>query len=138
VRVTEKPVIKIQKTVYDAPEKSDGKRILVMKIWPRGISKDKVDVWVKDVGTDRDLIKKWKSGKVGWEEFTKEYKRSLKGKENLLREIAEKAEKGTITLLCSCTDEKHCHRYLLKKAIEKEIATQYQAKQQNPNSTLLL
>ena len=62
-------MIKTAKTVYDKPESSDGKRILVMRLWPRGVAKDKVDVWFKELGTEKELIKRWKSGKISWKEF---------------------------------------------------------------------
>jgi uncharacterized protein YeaO (DUF488 family) len=90
-----------------------------MRFWPRGVSKDKVDVWMKELGTERDLIRRWKEGKVSWEEFSKEYLASLKGKEGILMSLAEEAKSGTITLLCTDRDEKRCHRYLLRKEIEK-------------------
>ncbi len=112
-------MIKTEKTVYEPKEAKDGVRILVMRIWPRGISKDKVDEWQKELGTEPELIKKWKAGKISWDAFAKEYKESLKGKEELLQKLAKEAKKHTLTLLCSCKDEKHCHRYLLKEAIEK-------------------
>lgn len=114
-------MIKITKTIYDPIEKDDGTRILVMKIWPRGVTKSKIDLWVKEVGTDKELIKKWKHGKIDWKEFTHEYRKSLKGKKDVLEKIASIAKRGTITLLCGCKDEKHCHRILLKKAIENLI-----------------
>ena len=113
-------MIKIEKSVYDKPEPSDGKRILVMKFWPRGISKDKVDLWMKDLGTDKELIKKWKKGKVPWDKFAAEYRKSLKGKEELLRNLAEESKAGTITLLCTDRDPNRCHRSLLKAAIEEQ------------------
>jgi uncharacterized protein YeaO (DUF488 family) len=112
-------LIKTAKTVYDKPESSDGKRILVMRLWPRGISKDKVDVWMKELGTDRDLIKRWKSGNVTWAEFSREYRKSLKGKEEELKELAKESQEGDITLLCTDKDAEHCHRTLLAKEIEK-------------------
>jgi len=62
-------MIKTAKTVYDKPESSDGKRILVMRLWPRGVARDKVDVWLKELGTEKELIKRWKSGKISWKEF---------------------------------------------------------------------
>jgi uncharacterized protein YeaO (DUF488 family) len=111
-------VIKIEKTVYSPPEKSDGKRILVMTLWPRGVSKDRVDVWMKELGTPRDLIKRYKAGKMTWKEYSAEYKKSLKGKETVLRSLAEEARKGTITLLCTEKDPNACHRSLLRAAIE--------------------
>ncbi len=107
------------KTVYDAPERSDGKRVLVMRLWPRGVSKGKVDLWMKELGTERDLIKKWKTGEMPWDDFARRYDASLKGKEALLRELAEESKDGTMTLLCGCADEARCHRSLLKRAIER-------------------
>ena len=111
-------MIKIGKTIYSPPAKSDGKRILVMTLWPRGVSKDKVDVWLKELGTPRDLIRRYKAGKISWKEYAAEYRKSLKGKEALLRTLAEEAKKGTITLLCTEKDPSSCHRSLLKAAIE--------------------
>jgi len=111
-------VIKIEKSVYSPPEKSDGKRILVMTLWPRGVSKDKIDVWMKELGTPRDLIKRYKSGKMSWKEYAAAYRRSLEGKEELLQRLAKESRKGTITLLCTEKDPESCHRSLLKEAIE--------------------
>lgn len=115
-------MIKIDKTIYDPPAASDGQRVLVMTLWPRGISKEKVDRWMKELGTDKDLIRRWKAGEIEWGELKKEYQKGLKGKENLLKELAQAARKRTITLLCSCKDEKRCHRFLLKQAVEKFLS----------------
>ena len=112
-------LIKISKTVYDPPDASDGKRILVMSLWPRGVSKEKVDVWMKELGTPTELIKRWKSGNVGWAQFAKEYGKSLSGKEQLLISLSEESKVGTITLLCTEKDATRCHRSLLKQAIEE-------------------
>ena len=111
-------MIRVEKSIYSPPEPSDGERILVMTLWPRGISKDKVDRWIKELGTPRDLIKRYKSGHMTWAAYAKEYRRSLKGKEPLLRELAAKSKTGTITLLCTEKDPTTCHRSLLKEAIE--------------------
>ena len=111
-------MIKIEKSVYTNPEPSDGERILVMTLWPRGVSKDKVDVWMKELGTPRDLIKRYKTGKMTWAEYSKEYRMSLRGKESLLKELAAKSKTRTITLLCTEKDPNSCHRSLLKEAIE--------------------
>jgi uncharacterized protein YeaO (DUF488 family) len=111
-------LIRIEKSVYAPKEGSDGKRVLVMTLWPRGISKDKVDVWMKELGTPRGLIKRFKGGKVAWKTFAAEYKESLKGKEHLLMMLAEDSKRGTVTLLCMEKDPEKCHRSLLKEAIE--------------------
>lgn len=89
-----------------------------MSLWPRGVSKEKIDLWMQELGTEPSLIKQWKAEQISWEQFAKEYKKSLKGKEAHLREIAKMAKLGNVTLLCSCKDEKHCHRSLLKAAID--------------------
>lgn len=114
-------MIKIDKSVYAPPEETDGKRILVMTLWPRGISKDEVDVWMKELGTPRELIKRYKSGKVKLAEFRSEYAKSLKGKEDLLQGLALESKKGTITLLCTEKDPSTCHRSVLKEAIESYL-----------------
>ena len=111
-------MIKVEKTVYDHPEKSDGKRVLVMTLWPRGISKKKVDTWMKELGAPREAMKKLKGGSITWSEFSKEYRKSLKGKDELLRKLSDESKKGTITLLCWEKDWTRCHRSLLKEAIE--------------------
>jgi uncharacterized protein YeaO (DUF488 family) len=114
-------LIRIDKTVYDPPDPSDGKRVLVMRLWPRGVSKEKVDVWMKDLGTPKEVISKWKAGKITWRTFSNEYERSLKGKEAMLKELADESRKRTVTLLCTEKDATTCHRSLLKAAIEKQF-----------------
>ena len=111
-------MIRIDKSVYAPRESSDGKRILVMTLWPRGVSKDKVDLWMKELGTPRDLIRLYKAGKVTWADYSKEYRKSLKNKEGILKELAAKSKNRTIPLLCTEKDPSSCHRSLLKEAIE--------------------
>ena len=117
------PKVVVEKTVYDNPSPSDGKRILVMRLWPRGVRKELVDVWFKQVGTERELIKVWKLGKVARPEYERRYYRMMNGEEQkaLVREIAGYARDGPVTLLCSCKDPEKCHRSLLKKLVEAEL-----------------
>ena len=98
------------KRVYDVASKEDGFRILVDRLWPRGLSKGeaKVDLWLKEVAPSDDL-RKWFSHDPGkWQGFIRRYENQLKDKQELLREIkqAEK-EKGTVTLLYSARDEEY-------------------------------
>jgi uncharacterized protein YeaO (DUF488 family) len=111
-------LIKIDKTVYDPPAEGDGRRVLVMTLWPRGVSKSRIDVWMKELGTPRETMKKWKSGSISWDELVKEYRKSLSGKEHVLARLAEESRNGTVTLLCVEKDLARCHRSLLKEAIE--------------------
>jgi uncharacterized protein YeaO (DUF488 family) len=92
-----------------------------MRYWPRGVKKDKIDVWYKDLGTPKELIKAWKAGKATWPELKKQYLADLKddGKQALIRDLARRAKKEKITLLCGCRDPNTCHRMILKEQIEK-------------------
>ena len=107
------------KNIYDPVESADGYRVLVMRFWPRGVSKDKIDIWEKELGTEPDLIKSWKSGSISWSEFSKQYRKFAAGHNDKIEELAQKAKSDTITLLCSCRDELHCHRTILKELVLK-------------------
>jgi len=112
------------KRVYEKPEPGDGYRVLVMRYWPRGISKDKVDAWEKELGTEPDLIKLWKSDAISWSEFAQRYRQAVASQKEKIKALAQRAAKGTVTLLCSCPDERRCHRILLKELIEKALRPQ--------------
>jgi uncharacterized protein YeaO (DUF488 family) len=109
----------LTKSIYDPPQKSDGVRILVMTLWPRGFKKGSFDRWEKSLGTPIELIRKYKAGKIEWPALKKEYKKSMAGQKELLAEIATLAKTKTVTLLCACRDEATCHRSILKEMIEK-------------------
>lgn len=117
-------IIQIEKTVYDKASPDDGKRILVMRFWPRGVRRERVDLWLKDVGTDPKLIKDWKGGKVTRAEYEKRYYHDMEGElqRKLVKEIAEFAREGPITLLCTDKDPNRCHRSLLKELVEAELS----------------
>jgi uncharacterized protein YeaO (DUF488 family) len=114
-------VVSVEKSIYDPKSKDDGYRVLVMQYWPRGVRKEKVDVWFRELGTGKELIKLWKSGKITWPEFKRRYVAGLKDerKQALIRDLAKQARKQKITLLCGCPDSNRCHRSILKEQIEK-------------------
>ena len=104
------------KRVYEEPEKDDCYRILVDRLWPRGLSKEKakVDLWMKEVAPSNEL-RKWFSHDSGkWKDFKKKYEMELKDKEDLLNRIRQiEREKGTITLLYSSKEEKYNNAVIL-------------------------
>jgi uncharacterized protein YeaO (DUF488 family) len=108
------------KRVYEKREPGDGYRVLVMRYWPRGISKDKVDLWEKELGAEPDLIKLWKGDAISWSEFAQRYRQAVASQQERIKALAQRAAKGTVTLLCSCPDERRCHRILLKELVEKQ------------------
>ena len=99
------------KRVYEEPESSDGERILVDRIWPRGISKDKAQLsdWRRDLAPSNDLRKWFGHDPDRWEEFKERYRAELEeaGKMGDLRDIAERAVEENVTFLFGAKDTKH-------------------------------
>lgn len=114
-------MIKI-KRIYDTPDENDGCRILVDRLWPRGISRNKanIDLWLKDIAPS-DELRKWYSHDVKkFNDFSKKYKQELKDKSDLLKQL-KKLEKDhkTITLLFSAKDVSHNNAVVLRNYIRK-------------------
>ena len=110
------------KRVYDQASEEDGFRILVDRLWPKGMSKDKakVDLWLKEVAPSDDLRKWFSHDPKKWKEFKKRYENELKGKQELLHKMkqAEK-EKGTVTIVYSARDEEHNQAVALAAFLQK-------------------
>lgn len=107
------------KRVYDKPQRADGTRVLVMRLWPRGIRKSAVDLWLKDLGADIANLRAFKAGSIGWPEMRRRYVAGLKREPaaSALGRLRAMAKRGRVTVLCSCEDEKRCHRSLLRAAL---------------------
>lgn len=107
------------KRVYEPPADADGKRILVDRLWPRGLSKEKaeVDVWLKEVGPSNALRKWFGHDPDRWPEFTRKYRAELKGSA-ALKEL-KKAAKGRVTLVYGAKDEKHNQAIVLQKILKR-------------------
>jgi uncharacterized protein YeaO (DUF488 family) len=110
------------KRVYDPPAPEDGFRLLIMRLWPRGIKKTRVSAWEKELGPSRELLTGFLKKTVDWPEYVKRYRAEMKKKPELLRTWAARARKEDLTLLCGCKDENHCHRSLLRELLQKEGA----------------
>ena len=113
------------KRVYEAPSEFDGERILVDRLWPRGISKEKarISAWLKDVAPS-DTLRKWFShDPKKWAEFKNRYMNELKGGTGFLflQTLAIKAERGMLTLLFAAQDEKYNNAVVLKEAVESTL-----------------
>lgn len=109
-------MIKI-KRAYQTTEAKDGFRILVDRLWPRGISKEKakLDLWLKDIAPSNELRKWFAHDPKRWKEFQTKYKEELKDKKDLLKEIKDKEkEESTITLVYGAKDEEHNNAVVLR------------------------
>lgn len=97
------------KRVYDKPAKSDGLRILVDRLWPRGISKRKaaLDEWVKDVAPSAALRKWFGHDPERWTEFRRRYRAELKGNKAAVQELRKHLKSRRVTLLYGAHDAEH-------------------------------
>ena len=115
-------MIKTKRT-YDKPQAEDGFRILVDRIWPRGLKKTDVrmDLWQKDIAPI-SLLRKWfKHDESKWNEFKNRYYQELQNKGESIRLLLEKAEKDTITLLYSLKEDKYNNAIALKEYLETKL-----------------
>lgn len=109
-------MIKI-KRAYQPPEESDGFRILIDRLWPRGVSKEKVklDLWLKDVAPSNELRKWFSHDPSKWQEFQEKYRAELKNKIQILAEIKDlEKDNGTLTLVYAAKDEEHNNAVVLR------------------------
>jgi len=113
-------MIKI-KRVYEESDTQDGWRVLVDRLWPRGVKKDatKIDLWMKDVAPS-DALRKWFAHDPNkWPEFQKKYRAELKKKIELLAELKTmEKEHGTLTLLFGARDEEHNQAIVLAAVLK--------------------
>jgi len=113
-------VIKL-KRAYEIPAKEDGQRILVERLWPRGISKEKAEiaVWLKDIAPTTEL-RKWYNHEVNkWPEFRKKYKEELKQNSQAVQQIKELLKKP-VTFIYAAKDTEHNSAVVLKEYLEEE------------------
>ena len=111
------------KRVYSEASKDDGYRILVDRLWPRGMSKEKakVDLWLKGIAPSNELRKWFSHDPAKWEEFKKKYAKELEAKQDLIQEIKRmEKETGKVTLLYSSKETEHNNAMALKAIIEKK------------------
>lgn len=108
------------KRVYEEPASTDGFRVLVDRLWPRGLSKERaeVDLWDKDVAPSTELRKAFHHEGMSWPDFEKAYRAEISGGTavNALRE--QLAGHDTVTLLYATHDHAHNHALLLREALE--------------------
>jgi uncharacterized protein YeaO (DUF488 family) len=123
--VTKKPATEGQgghiraKRIYDAAESSDGCRILVDRLWPRGLSRDRaqLDRWEKETAPSDSLRKWFHANPDRWEEFRQRYIAELAGKGAELDALAAVARSGTLTLLFARADTIHNNAVVLREVL---------------------
>ena len=112
------------KRIYEGKSDNDGKRILVDRVWPRGVSKEKaeLDEWFKEIGPTKELRQWFDHDPDKFEMFTKKYRKELQSGEQKASYDKLKAmekDNATITLVFSAKDEQHNQAQVLKEMLEQ-------------------
>lgn len=117
------------KRIYAPAVKSDGFRVLVDRLWPRGISKEnaKLDLWLPHIGPSTKLRQWFNHDPERWEEFQRRYHAELEDKKGVVAELTGPAKKGTVTLVYSAKDERHnqavaLRSYLVRRQSKMEAS----------------
>ncbi|MEO6908845.1 MAG: DUF488 domain-containing protein [Abditibacteriaceae bacterium] len=110
------------KRAYDDASKNDGFRVLVDRIWPRGVSKEdaKIDLWLKEVAPTTELRKSFDHDPDKWAEFQKKFKAEIHDNKDVWKQLKDVVkEHSTVTLVYAAKDEEHTNAVVLKKLLEK-------------------
>src|ERR1044071_1174756 len=109
------------KRVYEAPHKNDGTRILVDRLWPRGLTKEKakVDLWLKEIAPSTELRKWFGHDPKKWRSFRKRYQTEIKHHTDQLKLLTSKVKEGRVTIIYGARDQKHNEAVVLKEFLER-------------------
>lgn len=102
------PEIKL-KRAYEEPSPSDGTRILVERLWPRGVTKERaaIDLWLKEIAPSPALRKWFGHDPARWDEFQKRYAKELDANPEAVARLRHKAREGPVTFIYAAKDEQH-------------------------------
>jgi len=110
------------KRVYEEPDRKDGTRILVDRLWPRGLTKEKakVDLWLKDVAPSTELRKWFAHDPARWAEFQTRYREELRSNKQQVSLLREEASKGPVTLVYGARDQEHNEAVVLQELLKSK------------------
>ena len=111
------------KRAYEEPSSKDGVRLLVDRLWPRGVTKDelKIDAWLKDASPSNDLRQRFHHDASRWNEFCKHYFAELDKNPTAWEPILKAARGGTVTLIYGARDTEHNNAVALKDFLDRKL-----------------
>lgn len=117
------PIRIMLKRVYEAPESSDGTRVLVERLWPRGLSKDEaaIDLWLKDVAPSPELRKWFHAEPEAWEAFQRRYRAELEANPEAVRRLEALAREGPLTLVFARRDMERNSAVVLRRYLTEVL-----------------
>jgi uncharacterized protein YeaO (DUF488 family) len=108
------------KRIYEPATPEDGFRLLVMRLWPRGVAKSRVDAWDRGLAPSRELLTKFRAGALLWEAYVQRFHQEMAERPDsttALADLRQRIQHETVTLLCGCADAVQCHRTLLVELV---------------------
>ncbi len=110
------------KRAYEPASRTDGRRFLVERLWPRGVRKTlPLDAWLKDAGPSTELRKWFGHDPAKWDEFRRRYCRELDRRPEAWRPILSAARRGPVTLVYSSRDTEHNNAVALREYLERKV-----------------
>ncbi len=111
------------KRAYEDASSDDGLRILVDRLWPRGLTKERaaVDLWLKEVAPSTELRKWFDHDPAKWKEFKVRYRKELREKKDAITLLMQHAKEQTVTLVYGARDEEHNEALVLKSIIDSRM-----------------
>lgn len=112
--------------IYEPPTPDDGRRILVDRLWPRGVSKEraKLDAWIRDVAPSTELRRWFGHDASRWEEFVHRYQAELAANPAGVQELIDAAGRGPVTLLYAARDEQHNEAVVLQQLLQQRLGSE--------------
>ena len=124
------------KSIYKPVEEEDGLRILITRWYPRGVKRERYDIWVRELSPSAELLKKYKNSEIKWSDFSisllSEFRDNMDSIE-ALHTLQTMGNMENITLLCHEKDGEPCHRHMVKDLIEEPRLLESQFISKNTN-----
>lgn len=128
------------KSIYKPVEEEDGLRVLITRWYPRGVKRERYDIWVRELAPSPELLKKYKNSEIEWADFSiallSEFRDNMDSIE-ALHTLQTKGNMENITLLCHEKDGEPCHRHMVKNLIEEPRLLESQFVPENTNNQKL-
>ena len=123
------------KRINDTPSETDGLRILVDRLWPRGMTKKRaaLDLWLKEVAPSTELRKWFGHDPAKWNQFQEQYRKELRAYKDAIGPLKEKSTEGTVTLLYGARDEEHNEALVLKTCLDHGKKAQRERQKPRPH-----
>jgi uncharacterized protein YeaO (DUF488 family) len=111
------------KRAFDPASRDDGRRYLVDRLWPRGVSKQQLQLagWLKDLAPSPELRSWFGHDPIKYPEFDRRYRRELERNAELIARLAEEARTGSVTLVFAARDVEHCNASVLRGVLEERL-----------------